>query len=61
MYCFLVKNVIEITHMNELLLHPLLRWYATSGSGGLGNGNQVLLGNVCQYSDMKFLKFQDRG
>ena len=61
MYCFLVKNVIEITNMNELLPHPLLCWYATNGSGGLGNGNQVLLGNVCQYSDMKFLKFQDRG
>ena len=41
--------------MNELLPHPLLCWYATSGAGGLRSGNQLILGNAKQYSDMKFL------
>ena len=54
-YCFLVKYVIYISNMNELLPHPLLCWYATSGAGGLRRGNQLILGNAQQYSDIKFL------
>ena len=42
--------------MNELLPHPLLCWYATSGVDGLRSGNQLILGYATQYSDMKFLK-----
>ena len=41
--------------MNELLPHPMLCWYATSGAGGLRSGNQLIPGNAKQYSDMKFL------
>ena len=41
--------------MNELLPHPLLCKYATSGAGGLRSGNQLILGSAKQYSDMKFL------
>ena len=54
-FCFLVKYAIWISNMNELLPHPLLCWYATSGAGGLRSGNQLILGDAQQYSDIKFL------
>ena len=54
-YCFLVKYAICISNMNELLPSPLLCWYATSGAGGLRSGNQLIMGNALQYSDMKFI------
>ena len=41
--------------MNELLPHPLLFWYATSGAGDLRSGNQLILGNAQQHIDIKFL------
>ena len=47
--------------MNELLPHPLLCWYATSGAGGYRSGNQQILGNAKQYSDMKFLHISRYG
>ena len=54
-FCFLVKYTIWISNMNELLPHPLLCWYAMSGAGGLRSGNQLILGDAQQYSDIKFL------
>ena len=54
-FCFLVKYAIWISNMNELLPHPLLCWYATNGAGGLRSGNQLILGDAQQYSDIKFL------
>ena len=36
------------------LTPPLLCWYATSGAGGIGSGNQLMLGNAKQCNDMKF-------
>ena len=54
-FYFLVNYPIQISNMNELLPHPLLCWYATSGAGGLGSRNQLILGNAKQYSDLKFL------
>ena len=47
-YCFLVKYAIQISNMNELLSHPRLCWYATSG-------NQLIMGNAQQHSDINFL------
>ena len=54
-YYFLVKYATWISNMNELLPHPLLCWNATRGAGGLRSGNQLILGNAKQYSDMKYL------
>ena len=54
-FCFLVKYAIWISNMNELLPHPLLCWYATSDAGGLRSGDQLILGDAQQYSDIKFL------
>ena len=47
--------------MNELLPHPLLCWYATSGASGHRSGNQPILGNAKQYSDMEFLHISRYG
>ena len=47
--------------MNELLPNPLLCWYATNGAGGLRSGNQLILGNAKQYSDMKFIDISRYG
>ena len=52
---FLVKYAIQISTMNHLLPYLLLCWRATSVAGGLRSGNQLILGNAKQYSDMKFL------
>ena len=60
-YYFLVKYAIWISNMNELLPHTLLCWYATSGAGGHRSGNQLILGNAKQYSDMKFLHISRYG
>ena len=54
-YCFLVKYAIWISNMKELLPHPLLCWYATSGAGELRSGNQLILSNAQQHSAIKFL------
>ena len=48
--------------MNELLPRPLLCWYATRGAGGLRSGNQLILRNALQYSDiMKFINIARQG
>ena len=62
-FCFLDKYAIWISNMNdnELLPHPLLCWYATSGAGGFWSGNQLTLGGAQQYSDIKFLNILRKG
>ena len=47
--------------MNGLLPHHLLCWYASSGAGGHWSGNQLILGNAKQYSDMKLLHISRYG